>query len=306
MRSGGAVPGAARVGPEPAPGSGEEEPGNWASDDVWVPGDELDPASSGSAPEPESEVESEPGVRRQRRGPWGRLASRWVPESLRDSRVDPGRRATVLLVAVAALAAVIAAVGVWRSRPDPRPVTAVALPAASSSAAMGGPVVGGATGAIRSLAAGPSAEPMVVAVTGWVVRPGLVRLPTGSRVADALTSAGGTKAGADLTGLNLAERLSDGESVVVAGPGAPSAAPGGSGVTGDQASAASSGATAVIDLNTADAAALDGLPGVGPVTAANIVAWRQKNGKFTSLDQLQEIPGIGPAKFAQLAPHLRL
>ena len=244
-------------------------------------------------------------MRRQRRGPWGRLASRWVPESLRDSRIDPGRRASILLVAVAALAAVIAAVGVWRSRPDPRPVTAVALPAASSPAVTGGAVVA-ATSAIRSLAAGPSSEPMVVAVTGWVVRPGLVRLPTGSRVADALASAGGTKAGADLTGLNLAERLSDGESVVVAGPGPASAAPGGSGVTGDQAAAASSGAPMVVDLNTADASALDALPGVGPVTAANIVAWRERNGRFTSIDQLQEIPGIGPAKFAQLAPHLRL
>ena len=277
---------------EPDPASDEPASDDWVSGDAWVPGAELDP--------PPPDPGSEPAVRRQRRGPWGRLASRWVPESLRDSRVDPGRRASILLVAVAALAAVIAAVGVWRSRPDPRPVTAVALPAAPSL------TESAAAPRLSRASAMSSAEPMVVAVTGWVVRPGLVRLATGSRVADALSAAGGTKAGADLTGLNLAERLSDGEAIVVVGPGRPSVAAGGSGVTGDLTSAASSDAAAVVDLNTADAAALDALPGVGPVTAANIVAWRDRNGRFTSIDQLQEIPGIGPAKFAQLAPHLRL
>ena len=267
----------------------------------------------------------------------------------------------LVLLLVAALAAVIAAVGVWRNRPEPHPVSAVGLVAASGATASTsgaappgvrmfvpgtGTVprtakgVAGATGqstggrAAHPGTAVPSdgpgggggagtvaAEPVVVSVTGWVARPGLVRLSAGARVADALAAAGGSRAGAELTGLNLAERLRDGQSVVVAGPTptgaavtASGAAPVRSGVTGGSAdstpagpaggSAESGAAAAPVDLNTADVSTLDALPGVGPVTAAGIVAWRTEHGAFTSVDQLHEIPGIGPAKFAQLAPRV--
>ncbi len=159
---------------------------------------------------------------------------------------------------------------------------------------------------------------IVVSVTGAVRKPGLVRLPGGARVADAIEKAGGTTAQANLTGLNLAQKLSDGASVVVAaGPspdtGAGSAVSGGDASTSDGLSGSGSGTASAsgsgtgaragkVDLNTADVAALDALPGVGPVTAASIVSWREKNGRFSSVEQLQEIPGIGPAKYASLSP----
>ncbi len=172
--------------------------------------------------------------------------------------------------------------------------------------------------------AGPAV--LVVSVTGAVHRPGLVRLAAGSRVADAITKAGGATGRADLTGLNLAQKLSDGASVVVAdaagsttGSGSSVSGSGpdsgsgsldsGSGATGSTPKTGAGGSAAPIakvNLNTADVAALDALPGVGPVTAASIVTWREKNGHFTSVEQLQEIQGIGPARYASLSPLVTL
>ena len=277
-----------------------------------------------------------------RRGPWGQLAERWVPESVRGARVSPGRRGAVVLSVIAALAAVVAAVGVWWGRPSPTPVTPVALPpAASAQAGAAGSASGSArppaagtlgatnlamnepvkpTAAAKGTAApaiaatsGPTAAstvrsgPILVSVTGQVRHPGVVTVPADARVADAIAAAGGVLDPDDLTGLNLAAHLSDGDSVVVAGPGGSTvdaeSSPAGRAtpaVPGVQGSAASS----PIDLNTADEAALEALPGVGPVTAAAIVSWRTDHGPFTSVDQLQAIPGIGPAKFAQISPHV--
>ncbi|HEY7811752.1 MAG TPA: helix-hairpin-helix domain-containing protein [Nakamurella sp.] len=176
-------------------------------------------------------------------------------------------------------------------------------------------------------AAAPSV--IVVSVTGLVKHPGLVRLSAGARVADAIAAAGGVVGAGDLTGMNLAARMTDGASVVVGTSGsgsvtAPEAVPtigvpagGGSNGAGAATDAAagpvesggapvSTAVAAVIDLNTADAAALDALPGVGPVTAAAIVAYREQHGPFASVDQLQAISGIGPARFAQIAPHVKV
>jgi competence protein ComEA len=151
---------------------------------------------------------------------------------------------------------------------------------------------------------------IVVSVTGAVKRPGLVRLSVGARVAEAISKAGGVTARANLTGLNLAEKLSDGASVVVVDTAA-SASGSLSSVSGPGSGtgpgAPSTGAPAgKVDLNTADVSALDALPGVGPVTAAAIVGWRNKNGRFTSVEQLQEIQGIGPAKYASLSPLVKV
>jgi len=248
--------------------------------------------------------------------PWGRLAQRWVPESLRDSRIDPGRRGALLLTVVAAVAALVAAVGVWRDRPEPRPVQSVSLaqvtdPATSRPGALPLSKAPGITTARLPATAGRTAATgtaitglgvVVVSVTGAVHRPGLVRLPLGGRVADAIAKAGGITDSANITGLNLAERLSDGDSVVVSGvDGSQSAVSGSGSRTGAARTTDSGTAASKIDLNSADTAALDALPGVGPVTAAGIIAWRDKNGRFTSVEQLQEIQGIGPAKFAALA-----
>ncbi len=229
-------------------------------------------------------------------GRWGRFAELWVPEPLRNARLDPGRRGLVVLVLVAAVAAVATAVGVWRDRPEPRPIetsvvagmSATAGPA-SSSAAVPGPVP----------TTDPPAGEILVSVTGLVVSPGVVRLPADSRVTDAIAAAGGTLAGADLTGMNLAVKLADGDSVVVTDTR--TAVTGGPPETGAGAGASASSPGGPVNLNTADVAALDTLPGVGPVMAQNIIAWREKNGRFTSVEQLQEISGIGPSRYTQIS-----
>lgn len=131
----------------------------------------------------------------------------------------------------------------------------------------------------------PPAAQLTVDVAGKVARPGLRRLPKGSRVADALAAAGGPLPGTDITALNLARPLTDGEQILVGLPAAASAA--------DPADPSSSGSTP-ISLNSATAAQLDALPGVGPVLAQHILTFRTQHGGFTSLQQLRQIPGIGP------------
>lgn len=253
-----------------------------------------------------------------RSGPWGVLAEKWVPETFREARVDPGRRGAVLLLVVAALAAVIAAVGVWWSRPEPAPVPASAVTPLVSP----GPTIGTAGSSAAAEPAGPHTAatasgsatlsttsaappgPILVSVTGRVRRPGLVTVPSDSRVADAIAAAGGVLDAADLTGLNLAAHVSDGTSIVVAGPA-------GSSVQDEvAASGDASGPGAAepdkVNINSADLQALQRLPGVGPVTAAAIVEYRTQHGPFTDVAQLQEVSGIGPVTFARIEPHATL
>jgi competence protein ComEA len=118
-------------------------------------------------------------------------------------------------------------------------------------------------------------------------------------VADAIAAAGGAVPGAATARLNLARRLVDGEQVVVPGPGdpvAPVAAPGPGGADGP------GGPAAVVDLNAATQAQLDALPGVGPVLAGRILAWRTEHGRFTRVDELGEVAGIGPKALERLRP----
>lgn len=157
-----------------------------------------------------------------------------------------------------------------------------------------------------ALTATPTPEVLVVHVAGQVRRAGVVRLTTGDRVVDAVDAAGGATAEADLAAVNLARPVVDGEQVYVPRPGelppAP-ASPAGSATGGAEGPG---GAGAVIDLNTADAAALDSLPGVGPVLAERILAWRTEHGRFTSVDELGEVSGIGEKLLAQLSDRVRV
>jgi competence protein ComEA len=121
-----------------------------------------------------------------------------------------------------------------------------------------------------------------VHILGQVVHPGLYALRDGDRGVDIVAAAGGFTAEADPAGINLARFLSDGEQIVVPAIGEVLATPGGA-------------AGALVNLNTADAAALDALPRIGPALAERILAWREKNGRFTSVDDLLDVPGIGDA-----------
>ncbi|WP_433756534.1 helix-hairpin-helix domain-containing protein [Nocardia sp. CA-135398] len=243
----------------------------------------------------------------QRRSAW---RDRLVPERFRGTRLDPGWRGLVTLVAVGLAAVVIAAVVVMRERPVAQMVplpSAVRTSTGTVPAALSGASMAASSSALP-VTGGPTTE-LVISVVGLVHRGGLVRLPAGSRVADALTAAGGARDGADLSGLNLAQRLQDGDQVLV-GPSGPNTGPQLGSTTisagGRPPSGSASNSTAAqrpsskIDLNTATEAELDALPGIGPVTARAIVAWRTANRRFTDVTQLGEVDGIGPARLARL------
>jgi competence protein ComEA len=242
------------------------------------------------------------------------LLPRWLPDAsqgdgwLARLRADPGRTGAIGLAVVAVLAVLITIFTLVRDRPPP--VMSANLP----------PVQKASTGSPRSSTsptAGPE-HPVVVSVVGLVHSPGLVTLAPGARIADALQAAGGALTGADTIGLNMARPLGDGEQIVVGltpASGQPTAL--GSAVTSGSPPASKPPAPGptgpgkpkaggVVDLNTATTEQLDGLPGVGPITAAAIVAWRQANGKFTSVDQLADVDGIGPARLDKLRALVRV
>lgn len=193
---------------------------------------------------------------------------------------DLGLRPRTALVAI--VVAVGAALGAWWWWHDPPP----------SAAEASLPVAGVATvpSAVTTVPAGE----VVAHAAGQVVRPGVYTLAAGARIADLIEAAGGPQPDADLDRVNLAAPLGDGAQVRVPAIGEASASPpvGGDGVA--------EGATVLIDLNTADAAALEALPGVGPATSAAIVAHRAETGPFTAVADLLEVRGIGEAKLAAI------
>ncbi|MET8155112.1 ComEA family DNA-binding protein [Sphaerisporangium sp. NPDC005289] len=270
------------------------------------------------------------------------------------ARFDLGRPGVRVLLVLGLVAALVAGVYAWRSRPQVEPLsppmpsgalpavdsmsgappavtaasglrpaggskpgaplTGVPVPGASSAA---GPMSGAssagssASSALTALTStsgaalgGPStgagvAVQVLVHVIGKVRKPGVVALPSGSRVADALAAAGGVRAGSTTGELNLARRLVDGEQIVVGRPhGAgglpvqpvdPAAVPG-----------------MPVDLNTATSGQLEDLPGVGEVLAGRIIDFRQSHAGFQSVDQLRQITGIGDRKFAELRDKVRV
>ena len=159
---------------------------------------------------------------------------------------------------------------------------------------------------LASASAPATAAPVgevIVHVRGRVARPGVVTLPSGSRVIDAIEAAGGLRPGASSGDLNLARVLADGEQIAVgvrASHDSASAGP------APDATASGDAANPLIDLNAATAAELEALPGIGPVLAQRIVQWRIDNGRFTDVEVLGEVSGIGDALMAQLRPLVRV
>jgi len=233
-----------------------------------------------------------------RHGPEGDTASSWfVPGGTGGSAdavprprrfrlgIDPPASTGIVVVAV--LAVLVGGFYVWRSRP----VAVGAPPAAVVSSA---PSIAPAS----TPAASPTPSTLVVDVSGKVHDPGVVTLPVGSRVVDAVRAAGGARKGADMSTLNLARVLADGEQVLVGVPAPPAGAPGASG--------AADGSPARVHLNTATLAQLQELPGVGPVLGQRILDHRDDIGRYTSVDQLKDVSGIGDSRFADLEDQVRL
>lgn len=155
---------------------------------------------------------------------------------------------------------------------------------------------GGSGGGISFSPSGQASD-VVVDVTGAVSRPGVYRLPAGSRVTDAVDRAGGASGKAQLEAINLAAKLADGQQVVV-----PEQGPGGAPVS---AAGASSGEEGPISLGTATVEQLDTIDGIGPVTAQDIIDFREQHGGLGSVDQLDQVSGIGPATMESLRARLQ-
>jgi len=154
----------------------------------------------------------------------------------------------------------------------------------------------------------PSSQTVVVHVAGCVKNPNVYVMKPGDRVIDAINKAGGAKADADLDSLNLAEMLKDGEKIYVPSKNEAAAVPispvGQSAQT--KKSFADNSGPLVVNINTAGPEELDRLPGVGPATAQKIIEYRNQIGRFTSVEQLEEVRGIGPKKLEQMRPFIRL
>lgn len=219
-----------------------------------------------------------------------------LPPTLRGSvRLGSGQ-----LTVVAVLVALGLAVTAWWLVRGQQPgETVSAAPAAPLTGMPEAGPSGSAPTTGASAGATPSGE-VVVDVAGKVRRPGIVILDSGSRVDDAIRAAGGVSRGVDLSALNLARVLVDGEQILVGLP-APTGAPGAAVPPGGAPDPAG-----LVNINTATLAQLDALPGVGPVTGQAIIDWRTANGGFSSVDELLEVDGIGDATLSDLAPHVTI
>ncbi|MEV7112313.1 helix-hairpin-helix domain-containing protein [Streptomyces anulatus] len=262
------------------------------------------PASEtvGEAPGGTPRVRRLVSVVRERLPLWVRLRCGMAPRT-------PVVLGLVLLAAVG-----VAAFHFWSVRPQavraPEPVA----DEAAASALPPDPLRSGAPDPVPRPAAGEPPDTggsgrasgqIVVDVSGKVRRPGVRRLPAGSRVADALDAAGGVRAGTDVTGLNRARLLMDGEQVVVGlPPGPPVSGAAGSGPAGIDGPGGP-GPSAPLSLNTATAEQLETLPGVGPVLAQHMLDYRAENNGFRSVDELRQVNGIGDRRFAELQPLVR-
>jgi len=225
-------------------------------------------------------------------------AAQWAvrPRSPRwQQAVDFGREHVAVVVVAMIVGLVFAVMTFLHSRTQQVPLAPDVVVASGPAAT--------ATGV--TVSASPTPEPVVkVHVMGAVMHPGVVTLRAGARVEDAIQAAGGLTADADPAQLNLAAVVADGSQIVIGTVDDPRGDINGPGTSGGQAGAATSGSTSLVNINTASQAELETLPGVGPVTAQKILTWRAQHGKFTTIDELQEIDGIGPKTMANLEPYV--
>lgn len=233
------------------------------------------------------------------------------PEPLIGAQVAPSRLAVIGALILVLVAALVFGGRVLWARAAAQPHQVSSTPVASAEpAGSGGPATTTRQGFAAAPPASRSATPsvLVVQVVGQVRKPGVVRVKAGARVQDAVSAAGGALPGADLAAINLARVLADGEQIHVPRPGEQVATPppGTAGSAGGAPGGTAPSTSAVVDLNTADAQALDGLPGVGPVLAQRILQWRTDNGRFSSVEELGEVSGIGDKMLAQLRPLVRV
>lgn len=217
--------------------------------------------------------------------------------------LTPHHLVIAALVVIALL--VLTAWWVVRAIPHAEPVqlsSARSLPpGATTTTSPGAPLAPTPSGGVPGSNQVPAAVTLVVDVTGKVRRPGIVELSSGARVIDAIEKAGGVRPGVDTSELNLARLLVDGEQVVV-GLAVPAVArtPGAS----PPGSVPTAGEVAPVNLNTATQQELETLPGIGPVTAQSILAWRSDNGSFTAVEELLEVSGIGDVTLSDIAPYV--
>lgn len=244
-----------------------------------------------------------------------------LPVALRGARVAVRPAAVGGLVLLLVLVVAVLGVRWWlvaqEARPQPIPPEGQPVPVASSAAGPPGtsePSTPGTEGGGAGQADGATATrhaptpSLLVHVAGEVEAPGVVEVPAGSRVLDAVEAAGGSTGRADLARLNLARPVQDGERVWVPAPGeeVPELVdPAGPVASGPGSAGAGGGQEALsIDLNAADQALLEELPGVGPSTAQAILAWREEHGEFSRVEELLEVSGIGEKTLERLRPHV--
>lgn len=274
--------------PEPPPIRADQEPGLA----VGPPRDLARPLSVAETEVPPVPVPGRHAARRSLPAAGSRLG--WadlVPDTMRGvTALGPPQMAVVAILVAVALA--LTSWWVIRAQPEQVPAAASVPVTEPASAA---PLVSPAP----APSAAASTGSVTVDVAGKVRRPGIVVLATGSRVIDALQAAGGAKSGVSTTSINLARVLVDGEQILVGETGA-------AGAVGSAAAAPGTGGGPLVNLNTASQTELETLPGVGPVTATAIIAWRTEHGGFSAVEELLEVSGIGDATLQKIAPFVTI